>query len=68
VTRVTYAFLSVFDSSHLTWNDLYGSVTAYVAMALLMEYIVVVLYIGVGFIIPPVKRNKWEPGRSLHDR
>lgn len=69
-TRIAYAFLSVFDSSVLTWNDLYGSVAAYVTMALLMEYIAVLLYLGVGFIIPPVQRNqrsKRESGRSVRD-
>ena len=56
--RIAYAFLSVFDADGLQskWDDLYGSVAVYVVMALIMEYIVVVIYLGVGIQIPPVKR------------
>ena len=60
VVRIAYAFLSVFDTDGLQskWDDLYGSVAAFVIMALIMEYIVVVIYLSVGIRIPPVKRIK----------
>ena len=60
VVRIAYAFLSVFNSDGLQskWSDLYGSVAAFVLMGLIMEYIVVVIYLGVGIRIPPVKSNK----------
>jgi hypothetical protein len=56
--RITYALLSVFDSSGLQskWSSLYGSVGAYVTMGLIVEYIVMLIYLGVGIRIPPVKR------------
>lgn len=56
--RITYALLSVFGSGGLQskWSNLYGSVGAYVTMGLIMEYIVMLMYLGVGIRIPPVKR------------
>ena len=60
VVRIAYAFLSVFDANdlHSKWNDLYGSVAAFVIMALIMEYIVVLVYLSIGFRISPVRVNK----------
>lgn len=58
--RIIYAFLSVFDAEDLNsnWNDLHGSVAAFVIMALIMEYVVVIIYLGIGIRIPPVRGNK----------
>lgn len=56
--RIAYAFLSVFDDAgglQSKWEDLYGSVAAYVLMALIMEYVVVVIYLTVGIRIPPTR-------------
>ena len=55
--RIAYALLAVFsaDGLHSKWNDLYGSVAAYVIMALVMEYAVVLIYLSIGIRIPPVK-------------
>lgn len=56
--RIAYAYLSVFNAEGLQskWDTLYGSVAAYAVMALLMEYIVVVIYLGVGIRIPRIKK------------
>lgn len=55
VVRLTYAFLSVFKSSDLTWNPLVGPVGPFVGMALVMEYVVVWIYLSVGFSIAPLR-------------
>jgi hypothetical protein len=36
-----------------TWNPLYGSAVAFATMALLVEYIAVIIYLSVGFSMPP---------------
>ncbi|OJJ50108.1 hypothetical protein ASPZODRAFT_1104533 [Penicilliopsis zonata CBS 506.65] len=51
VIRLTYLFLSVFTTDE-KWNELFGETAPYVIMALMMEYIVVVIYLATGFIIP----------------
>ncbi|KAL1965849.1 hypothetical protein VTN77DRAFT_5170 [Rasamsonia byssochlamydoides] len=58
VVRLTYAFLSIFRPLDLTWSALDGSVAPLVVMALLMEYIVVCIYLLVGFSIPPASANE----------
>jgi len=55
VVRIAYAFLSIY-SHDPKWNDLYGSVGIFVGMALVMEYIVVVTFLTLGFIVPPVRK------------
>jgi len=52
IIRIAYAFLSVFHPSSKEWEPLYGSVGAFVGMALIPEYIVLVVYIGVGISMP----------------
>lgn len=75
VVRLTYAFLSVFKSSDLTWNPLAGPVGPFVAMALVMEYLVVCIYLLTGFSISPARDQRNDridgtrsQGRSLKDR
>ena len=60
--RIAYALLAVFSAGglHSKWNDLYGSVAAYVIMALVMEYAVVLIYLSIGIRIPPVKSMNSE--------
>ena len=41
-----------------------GSVGIFVAMALIMEYAVVCLYLGVGYMIPSVKSPKKTGGTT----
>ncbi|KKA23805.1 hypothetical protein T310_2156 [Rasamsonia emersonii CBS 393.64] len=55
VVRLTYAFLSVFKSSDLTWNPLAGPVGPFVAMALVMEYLV--HFAGAG---SAERQNRWD--------
>ncbi|KAL1850068.1 hypothetical protein Plec18170_007165 [Paecilomyces lecythidis] len=57
IVRIAYALLSVFSSNE-KWNNLTGSIAAFVCMELLMEYVVVGIYIAVGMAIPPVGKNK----------
>ncbi|KAJ9365594.1 hypothetical protein C8Q69DRAFT_499204 [Paecilomyces variotii] len=61
IVRVAYALLSVFSTSQ-KWNNLTGSIAAFVCMGLLMEYVVVGIYIGVGISIPPVGKDKLRDG------
>ena len=60
--RITYALLSVFDSSGLQskWSSLHGSVGAYVTMGLIVEYIVMLIYLGVGIRVPPIKSIEYD--------
>ncbi|RAL10250.1 uncharacterized protein BO97DRAFT_436301 [Aspergillus homomorphus CBS 101889] len=60
IVRITYLFLSVFHASDLRWNDLAGPITPFVLMGLLMEYAVVWIYLGTGFIIPSWKDMKGD--------
>lgn len=61
IVRVAYALLTVF-STNQKWNNLTGSIAAFVCMGLLMEYVVVGIYIGVGITIPPVGKDKLRDG------
>lgn len=62
IVRISYAFLTVFDPSNPKWNALSGSIGAFVGMALLMEYIVVVMYITTGFMIERVQKTTYTGG------
>ena len=67
IIRITYAFLAVFRYTDQRWNDLSGSVGIFVAMALIMEYAVVCLYLGVGYMIPSVKSPKKAESTTAGD-
>lgn len=56
--RVTCACLSIFENGSTRCDPLDGSVALLITMHSLMEYIVVVIYFVVGFIIPPVNISK----------
>lgn len=58
IVRITYLFLSVFQSSDPKWSDLTGWVVPFLLMGLLMEYAVVCIYISTGFIIPGRREEK----------
>ena len=66
IVRIAYAFLSVFqtDSLDSMWDALYGSAGIFVAMALLMEYIAVLLFIAVGMLIPNVNKKGLRPANA----
>lgn len=70
LVRIIYACLSSFDANPLTskWNSFSGSLTAFVVMGLIMEYIVVVDYLTVGFLIPPVRSAKAATQRTGNSR
>lgn len=55
--RITYLFLSVFHQSDARWDELSGDIGPFVVMVLLMEYIVVCVYIGTGFVIPAIGKQ-----------
>ena len=53
IVRTTYALLSVFATSlDSKWDTIDGSAVAFAFMALLMEYVVVCIYLYIGFSIP----------------
>ena len=60
VVRITYLFLSVFSATDLRWNDLAGPIAPFVLMGLLMEYAVVWVYLGTGFVIPSWREMKGD--------
>ncbi|KAH8168566.1 hypothetical protein LIA77_11830 [Sarocladium implicatum] len=53
--RTAYGLLQVQhqESIFSKWDPLYGSVSLFAAMALLMEYITLAIFMSVGFSIPP---------------
>lgn len=51
--RIAYACLSVFTQDSV-WDPLEGSIGVFVGMALLQEYIIVMLFTWIGFSIPKV--------------
>jgi hypothetical protein len=53
VVRLIYACLSVY-STNPVWSALSGSVAALVCMHSMMEYVVVLICLGVGYTISPV--------------
>jgi hypothetical protein len=55
VIRTVYGFLQVQHQENplSRWNPLYGSAPLFAGTALLMEYISLVVFMGVGFSIPP---------------
>lgn len=60
IVRITFLFLSVFDSTNLRWSALYGPIAPFLTMGLLTEYSVVCIYLTVGLIIPPWKKARLE--------
>jgi hypothetical protein len=55
VVRIAWLFLSIYHPDDKRWSNLSGDIGAFVVMAALMEYIVVCIYIGTGFMIPATK-------------
>jgi hypothetical protein len=61
IVRIIYSIISSFSSSlHSMWNPVYGSWVAFLVMALAMEYIVVVIYMTAGMLIPYGKDHQVE--------
>jgi hypothetical protein len=53
IVRTVYAFLGIYSNSlYSKWDALYGSAPIFACMALLMEYIVICIFIYIGFNIP----------------
>lgn len=55
VVRIAWLFLSIYHPDDKRWSNLSGDIGAFVVMTALMEYIVVCIYIGTGFMIPATK-------------
>ncbi|KAF4172293.1 hypothetical protein CNMCM8694_001625 [Aspergillus lentulus] len=55
VVRIAWLFLSIYHPDDKRWSNLTGDIGAFVVMTALMEYIVVCIYIGTGFMIPATK-------------
>ncbi|OJJ97426.1 hypothetical protein ASPACDRAFT_80319 [Aspergillus aculeatus ATCC 16872] len=60
IVRIAYLFLSVFHATDLRWNDLVGPIAPFVLMGLSMEYAVVWIYLGTGFLIPSWRELKGD--------
>lgn len=60
VVRVVYALLGIFSTgtNATKWDPLVGNVAAFLVMHSVMEYVVVILYLVLGFILPPVRRTE----------
>jgi hypothetical protein len=55
IVRAVYGVLYTLNSSDLFsyWSPLYGNAVVFAIMALLMEYIALLIYIAIGLVIPP---------------
>lgn len=51
--RLAYSALTTFHSDS-TFNLVNGSVAAYAIMAVVMEFIIIFIYLGIGFVTPKV--------------
>jgi hypothetical protein len=60
--RIAYACLTTFsgDPTNPKWSPLFGSVAALVVMHSLMEYVVVVMYLTLGWLVPPIGKTLRE--------
>jgi hypothetical protein len=56
--RITYAMLSVFDTTDNRWNNLSGSISIFIVMCLMMEYAAMICFIGSGLLIPRIAPNR----------
>lgn len=66
VVRIVYACLSIFDGTDTTtWSPLYGSIPALIMMHSLMEYLVVAMYVSLGYILPPIGKGNAGTGRGV---
>ncbi|RHZ58991.1 hypothetical protein CDV55_102304 [Aspergillus turcosus] len=55
VVRIAWLFLSIYHPDDAKWSNLSGDIGPFVVMTALMEYIVVCIYLGTGFMIPATK-------------
>ncbi|GIK06695.1 hypothetical protein Aspvir_002345 [Aspergillus viridinutans] len=55
IVRIAWLFLSIYHPDDKRWSNLGGDIGPFVVMAALMEYIIVCIYIGTGFMIPATK-------------
>ncbi|MCJ1301790.1 Ligand-binding domain of nuclear hormone receptor [Hypocenomyce scalaris] len=60
--RLIYAVIGGFSSVYSTWDPVTGSAVLMGCMAILMEFIVVILYLTAGFMAPVVPRNRVREG------
>jgi len=56
--RIVYSCVAIFEVQNPTWSPLSGSIAALVVMHSLMEYIVVVMYLALGFLLPPIGKGE----------
>jgi hypothetical protein len=58
VIRITYAMLSIFDSTDARWNNLSDSIGVFVVMDLIMEYAAMVAWLSVGLMVPRIDADQ----------
>jgi hypothetical protein len=54
--RCLYGIVSYFANDPITWSPLYGSIPAFVCMALIPEYIILIIYFVVGKLTPSSRK------------
>ncbi|MBE7181944.1 MAG: hypothetical protein INR71_12195 [Terriglobus roseus] len=67
VVRIVCACIASFQSSlySSTWSPLYGSIALLVLPRLLMEYIVVLIYAVLGYMIPSTREREVSKGEVV---
>jgi hypothetical protein len=60
IIRLTYSCMTSFRGTNFadpTWSPVFGSIAALVVMHSLMEYIVVVILLTLGMVLPPTGKK-----------
>ncbi|KAJ5751094.1 hypothetical protein N7533_008122 [Penicillium manginii] len=65
--RICYLFLSVFYPLDPRWSNLTGHIVPFLFMGLIMEYCVVGLFLGTGFVIPRMRNGSDKRGLLVPD-
>ena len=68
LVRLIYALLVDFDSGSTTFNNITGNVIVQAFMATLEEFIVVLLYLTAGLLIPKIPRSNVQTGVPLAEQ
>ena len=68
LVRLIYAMLVDFDTGSTTFSYINGNVIVQAFMAVLEEFVVVLLYLGAGLLVPKIPRSNVQAGVPLADR
>lgn len=65
--RLLYSVISAFDNTSSVFNPITGSVIVLAVMAVIEEFIVVLLYLGAGFLISDIQHEQVQHGVLINN-